>query len=125
MLDRFGQLPPPAVALIELRRLRLLGTAAPGSAARVENLKVMHQVSEVTLARPLAPLELKTFMLGLRTPVEFFSGREFGFRLRGEGLALLNLTREALEVLALAALAGETAAGGSAPVGAGAVRSRA
>src|SRR5205823_9302070 len=25
MLDRFGQLPPPAVALFELRRLRLLG----------------------------------------------------------------------------------------------------
>jgi transcription-repair coupling factor (superfamily II helicase) len=28
MLDRFGQLPPPAIALVELRRLRLLGGEA-------------------------------------------------------------------------------------------------
>jgi hypothetical protein len=32
--------------------------------------------------------------------VEFFSGREFGLRVRGEGLALLNRSKELLESMA-------------------------
>src|SRR5438034_4357469 len=42
MLDRFGQLPAPAVALFELRRLRILGAGT-----RVESLRVFHDVTEL------------------------------------------------------------------------------
>src|SRR5262245_43962258 len=52
MLDRFGQLPEPAVALFELRRLRLLGAGA-----MVESMRVFHDVAEFTLRRPLSPNE--------------------------------------------------------------------
>ncbi len=116
MLDRFGQLPPPAIALFELRRLRLLGAglpegpdrAAPEGApapapeprpAAVESLRVFQQVTELTLRRPLRPNEIRTLVGMLNFQVEFFSGREFGLRVRGEGLALLNRTRELLEAL--------------------------
>ena len=35
----------------------------------------------------------------LNFQVEFASGREFGMRVRGQGIALLNRTREMLEVM--------------------------
>jgi transcription-repair coupling factor (superfamily II helicase) len=98
MLDRFGQLPPPAVALFELRRMRLLG-AGP----QVEALRVFQNVAELALRRPLRPEEIRTVVGMLGFQIEFFSGREFGLRVRGEGLLLLNRTREVLEALAAAA----------------------
>ncbi len=98
MLDRFGQLPPPAVALFELRRLRLLG-AGP----RVEALRVFQNVAELGLRQPLTPAAIRTVVGMLGFQIEFFSGREFGLRVRGEGLLLLHRTRELLQALAAAA----------------------
>ena len=101
MLDRFGQLPPPAVALFELRRLRLLGAGS-----EVESLRVFHEVSEMTLRRPLRPAEIRTVVGMLNFQVEFFSGREFGLRVRGQDLVLMNRTRELLQALAVGAKSG-------------------
>jgi len=97
MLDRFGQLPPPAVALFELRRLRLLAAWS-----QVESLRVFQDVTEFVLRRPLQPAEIRTVVGMLPFQVEFFTGREFGLRVRGEGIALLNRTREVLQALAVA-----------------------
>jgi transcription-repair coupling factor (superfamily II helicase) len=95
MLDRFGQLPPPAVALFELRRLRLLA-----GASEVESLRVFQDVTEFVLRRSLKPAEIRTVVGMLAFQVEFFTGREFGLRVRGQGLVLLNRTREVLQALA-------------------------
>jgi transcription-repair coupling factor (superfamily II helicase) len=95
MMDRFGQLPPPAVALVELRRLRVLGA----SGGDVEALRVLQQVAEIVLRRPLKPQEIRTVVGMLGFQVEFFTGREFGLRVRGEGIALLHRTRETLEAI--------------------------
>ncbi|TMQ68786.1 MAG: transcription-repair coupling factor, partial [Candidatus Eisenbacteria bacterium] len=94
LMDRFGQLPEPAVALVELRRLRVLG-----GAAGVESLRVFHDVVEMTLRRPLKPDEIRAVVGALRFQVEFMSGREFGLRTRGEGLVLLHRARELLQAL--------------------------
>jgi transcription-repair coupling factor (superfamily II helicase) len=94
MMDRFGQLPPPAVALFELRRLRLLGRGAT-----VESLRVFQQVADLTLRRPLGPKQIAGVVGSLNFQVEFVTGREFGMRVRGEGIALLNRTRELLEIV--------------------------
>jgi transcription-repair coupling factor (superfamily II helicase) len=102
LMDRFGQLPPAAVALVELRRLRVLGRGQPEGEALVESLKVMHDVAEITLRRPLRPGEIASVVGTLNFQVEFFSGREFGLRLRGADLVLLHRTRELLQALALA-----------------------
>ena len=99
MLDRFGQLPPPAVALFELRRLRLLGRVA-----RVESLRVFQHLADLTLRRPLAPKEIAGLVGALNFQVEFVTGREFGMRVRGEGLVLLNRTRELLEMVGAVAV---------------------
>src|SRR5262249_10924398 len=93
--DRFGALPPPGVALVELRRVRVLGRGVPEAPGRrasapVESLKVFHDVAEITLRRPLRPEELKALVGGLDFQAEFFSGREFGLRVRGEGILLLH-----------------------------------
>jgi transcription-repair coupling factor (superfamily II helicase) len=97
MLDRFGQLPPPAIALFELRRLRLLGAGSD-----VESLRVFHDVAEMTLRRPMKTAEIRTLVGMLTFQVEFITGREFGMRVRGEGIALLDRTKRVLEGLALA-----------------------
>ena len=78
MLDRFGQLPPPVIALFELRRMRLLGAAA-----EVESLRVFHDVAELMLRRPLTPNEIRGIVGSLNFQVEFITGREFGMRVRG------------------------------------------
>ena len=104
MLDRFGQLPPPAVALVELRRLRLMG-----SAGGIESLRVFQNVVEVLLRRPLEPDAIRGLVGSLGFQIEFVTGREFGLRVRGEGLMLLHRARETLEILG----------GLAAPVGAG------
>ena len=56
-------------------------------------------VAELALRRPLRPEEIRTVVGMLGFQVEFFSGREFGLRVRGEGLLLLNRTREVLQAL--------------------------
>jgi len=106
LIDRFGALPAPAVALVELRRVRVLGRgagdASAGGAALVDSLKVFQNVAEVTLRRPLKPGEIASVVGGLGWQAEFFSGREFGLRVRGEGLLLLHRVRELLEAIHLA-----------------------
>jgi transcription-repair coupling factor (superfamily II helicase) len=111
MMDRFGQLPPPAIALVELRRLRLLG--AQGA---VESLRVFQDVAEMLLRRPLKPDEIRTMMgvLDRGVQVEFVTGKEFALRVRGQGVALLHRARQVLDALALA-LAPPSAAGAGAP----------
>jgi transcription-repair coupling factor (superfamily II helicase) len=104
IMDRFGQLPPPAVALIELRRLRVLGAGRADSAAPgVEALRLFQQVAEIALRRPLMPQEIRGLVGAVGFQIEFFSGREFGMRVRGEGIALLHRVREVLEMLAATA----------------------
>jgi transcription-repair coupling factor (superfamily II helicase) len=93
MIDRFGQLPAPAVALFELRRLRLLGRGP------VESLRVFQAVSEMSLRRPLKPQDVAALVSTVNFQVEFATGREFVIRVRGEGIALLNRTRQVLEVV--------------------------
>jgi transcription-repair coupling factor (superfamily II helicase) len=95
MRDRFGQLPSPAVALVELRRLRLMGRDA-----LVESLRVFHEVVEVLLRRPLTPAEIRRLVGALEFQVEFVTGRTFGLRVRGEGLSLFHRSRELLHALA-------------------------
>ena len=108
--DRFGALPAPTVALVELRRMRVLGRGTPGGGtAPVESLKVFQAVAEVTLRRPLRPDEIKGLVTGLDFQAEFFSGREFGLRVRGEGILLLHRLRAALLALALASSGGAAA----------------
>jgi transcription-repair coupling factor (superfamily II helicase) len=97
VMDRFGQLPPPAVALFELRRLRLVGASGA-----VEALRVFQAVAEVALRQPLKPQQIRTVVGMLAFQVEFFSGREFGMRVRGEGLALLHRARELLQAIGVA-----------------------
>jgi transcription-repair coupling factor (superfamily II helicase) len=106
LMDRYGQLPPPAMALVELRRLRVLGRGPADGPALVESLKVLHDVSEITLRRPLRPAEIANVVGSLNFQVEFFSGREFGLRLRGADLVLLHRTRELLLAMSRAAAAG-------------------
>src|SRR5439155_24889478 len=125
----------PAVGFVELRRLRVLGVprrAAPGPApagapgsmapaseasgsAPVETLKVFQSVAEVTLRRPLRPDEIKALVTGLDFQAEFFTGREFGLRVRGEGILLLHRVRAALQALAGASAAGARGEGPAAP----------
>jgi transcription-repair coupling factor (superfamily II helicase) len=114
LMDRFGQLPPPAVALVELRRLRVLGRGSQGNGL-VESLKVMHDASEITLRRPLKPAEIASVVGSLNYQVEFFSGREFGLRLRGADLVLIHRTRELLVALGRAADAAAAKASAPAP----------
>ena len=95
MLDRFGQLPEATVALFELRRLRILGAGA-----LIESVRVFAQVTELQLKRHLKPQEIRAIVGAVPFQVEFFSGREFGLRVRGEGILLLNRSRELLEMIA-------------------------
>jgi transcription-repair coupling factor (superfamily II helicase) len=110
LLDRFGQLPPPAVALFELRRLRVM--AANGA---VESLRVMQAVTEMTLFQPLKPTAIRTLVGMLPFQVEFFTGREFGLRVRARDLVLLNRTRELLTALATATAEPAAPAPGATP----------
>ena len=50
----------------------------------------------MTLRRPLKPADIRSLVGSLKFQVEFFSGREFGLRVRGDGLVLLNRAREVL-----------------------------
>jgi hypothetical protein len=51
------------------------------------------------LRRPLKPEEIRAVVGSLHFQVEFMSGREFGLRVRGEGLLLLNRARGLLQAL--------------------------
>jgi transcription-repair coupling factor (superfamily II helicase) len=95
MRDRFGMLPPPAVALLELRRLRLLGRDAGVDAERVDQNAV-----ELVLRRPLERGHIRDLIAASPFQIEFSTGREFALRVRGEGLSLFNRARDLLQALA-------------------------
>jgi len=95
MRDRFGALPPPAVALVELRRFRLLGREA-----QVDGERVYQNVVELMLRRPLERGQIRDLLAAVDFQVEFITGREFGLRVRGEGLSLFHRTRDLLQALA-------------------------
>jgi transcription-repair coupling factor (superfamily II helicase) len=95
MRDRFGMLPSPTVALVELRRLRLMGRDG-----EVESLRVFQNVVEAMLRRPLKPTEIAKLVGEVDFQLEFVTGREFGLRVRGEGLSLFHRSRELLSALA-------------------------
>jgi len=94
MRDRFGALPAPTVALVELRRLRLMGREA-----QVESLRVFQDVVEAMLRRPLKPTEIAALVAEVDFQIEFVTGREFGLRVRGQGLSLFHRSRELLRAL--------------------------
>ena len=72
--------PPPAVALFELRRLRVLGGEAKASEIRLDHGKL-----EVWLYRPLTPKQAHVLLTKSGEPLEFLSGKEMGLRLRAAG----------------------------------------
>jgi hypothetical protein len=89
------------VALFELRRLRILGAGdGDGRTPQTESLRVFQEVAEIQLRRPLKPDELRALVGTVPFQMEFFSGREFGVRVRGTGIQLLHKTREVLQALA-------------------------
>ena len=49
----------------------------------VEALRVFQQVAEIALRRP--PGHIRAVVGAVGFQVEFFTGREFGMRVRGEG----------------------------------------
>jgi hypothetical protein len=57
---------------------------------------VFQQVVEVMLRQPLHPKAIAGLVGSFNFQIEFMSGREFGMRVRGEGLALLNRARDLL-----------------------------
>ena len=67
---------------------------------------MFHDVIELTLRRPLKPNEIRALVGAVPFQVEFMSGREFGPRVRGGGLVLLNGARELLEMMGAIAGAG-------------------
>ena len=69
-------------------------------------------VAEVTLRRPLRPDEIKAIVTGLDFQTEFFTGREFGLRVKGEGILLLHRLRSVLQALMSAGAPGGAPAGG-------------
>ena len=114
------------VTLVERRQLAAGASGMSGWLVRMhytndvesrlahESLKVFQKVAEVTLRRPLRPDEIKALVTGLEFQAEFFSGREFGLRVRGEGILLLHRVRETLQALAAA---GRPASGDPVPPG--------
>jgi hypothetical protein len=71
-----------------------------GGPAGAEHLRVFQQVVEVMLRRPLKPTEIRDLVGALDFQVEFVTGREFGVRVRGQGIALLDRARRVLAQLA-------------------------
>ena len=70
-----------------------------GREAQVESLRVFQNVVEAMLRRPLKPTEIAKLVAGVDFQVEFVTGREFGLRVRGEGLSLFHRSRELLRAL--------------------------
>ena len=80
LADRFGAVPLPARHLLELRRIRLLG-----SAARASEMKLDHARFEVWLRTPLTPKQAHTVLTRTKEDLEFLSGKEMGVRLKRAG----------------------------------------
>jgi transcription-repair coupling factor (superfamily II helicase) len=95
--DRFGRPPLPALHLLELRRIRLLG-----GEARCSELRLDHGKLEAWLRQPLTPKQAHVLLTKAKEPLEFLSGREMGVRLRaggGDAEAFLRRARNLLQHL--------------------------
>jgi transcription-repair coupling factor (superfamily II helicase) len=89
--DRFGKLAPPAAALFDLRRIRVLGGEARASSILIRNHKV-----EIELSDPPTPARIKDWMQAITLPVEFATSGRFVLRAPGgvpEALRLLTVMR--------------------------------
>ena len=80
LADRFGKVPAPARHLLELRKIRLLG-----SVARASEMKLDHAKFEVWLRQPLTPQDAHRILTRTREDLEFLSGKEMGVRLKRDG----------------------------------------
>jgi len=70
-----------------------------GREAQVESLSVFQDVVEAMLRRPLKPTEIAALVAEVDFQIEFVTGREFGLRVRGQGLSLFHRSRELLRAL--------------------------
>jgi transcription-repair coupling factor (superfamily II helicase) len=89
--DRFGKLAPPAAALFDLRRMRILGGEAGATSLVIRNNKV-----EIELGDPPTPARIKDWMQAITLPVEFATSGRFLLRAPGgipEALRLLTVMR--------------------------------
>jgi transcription-repair coupling factor (superfamily II helicase) len=105
MSDRFGRLTPEAKALIDLRRLRVLGRAVRATQIQVRSTKI-----EVELAAPPDREELKAWMSRLTVPVEFAAGSRFALIVRKTGEAPLETALTLMEQISGSAPAPESSA---------------
>ncbi len=104
MSDRFGKLTPEAKALIDLRRLRVLGRVVGALSIQVRATKI-----EVELAQPPDRDQLKAWMGRLTVPVEFAAGSRFALKVKKTGDAPLATALQLLEELAGPGAKAETA----------------
>jgi transcription-repair coupling factor (superfamily II helicase) len=77
MTDRFGRLPPEAKALIDFRKLRVLGRLAGAGRIQIRGERV-----DVDMIAPPSPEKLKEWMSRLTVPVEFAAGSQFGIKVK-------------------------------------------
>ncbi len=101
LADRFGRVPAAARHLLELRKIRLLG-----SLAKASEMKLDHGKFEVWLRTPLTPKAAHGILTRTKEDLEFLSGKEMGVRLKrggGEPEAFLGRATKLLQAL------GETA----------------
>jgi transcription-repair coupling factor (superfamily II helicase) len=96
--DRFGPMPFPVLALLNLRRLRLLG--AEGGISR---MTLEGEVFEAWLHRPLTPQQIAMVVNEAPEGLEFLSGKDMGLRLRAASTELVDAARILLEALAACA----------------------
>jgi transcription-repair coupling factor (superfamily II helicase) len=97
LADRFGKVPAPARHLLELRKIRLLG-----SAAKASEMKLDHAKFEVWLRQPLTPKQAHGILTRTKEDLEFLSGKEMGVRLKrqgGEPEAFLTRATKLLQAL--------------------------
>jgi transcription-repair coupling factor (superfamily II helicase) len=90
--DRFGKPAPPAAALFDLRRIRILGGEAGAVSVLIRNNKV-----EIELGDPPTPDRIKDWMQAITLPVEFATSGRFLLRAPGgvpEALRLLSVMRK-------------------------------
>ena len=98
VLNASGPLPFPVLALLDLRRIRLLG--ADGG---VDRISLEGELFEAWLRRPLEPKQIHQLAGAVPDGLEFLSGKDMGLRLRGHAGDLIGQARGLLEAPAACA----------------------
>jgi transcription-repair coupling factor (superfamily II helicase) len=96
--DRFGAMPFPVLALLNLRRLRLLGADAG-----ITRMTLEGETLEAWLRHPLTPQQIRAVADAVPEGLEFLSGKDMGLRLRTPSTELVDAARILLEALAACA----------------------